>query len=98
MFWPQKKRLGLAVPHSHPALDKIFGDIDYHKGGWSQALKQAPDAVVPRRLERRHQVVKITCLAFHLLTAMGPISFNVVTGKPILRFGSDRIFMVKTGP
>lgn len=40
----------LAVPPSHPALDKIFGDGPYREGGWIVALKQAPEAVVPRKL------------------------------------------------
>jgi hypothetical protein len=49
----------LAVPNSHPALDRIFEGTDYHHGGWTQALRQAPDEIVPRALEHRHQVIKI---------------------------------------
>ncbi|OBQ59589.1 hypothetical protein EFV37_22075 [Mesorhizobium loti] len=36
----------LAVPASGPALHRIFGDTDFHKGGWYTALKQAPKGIV----------------------------------------------------
>jgi len=36
----------LAVPASAPQLQRIFGDTDFHKGGWYTALKQAPKGIV----------------------------------------------------
>jgi hypothetical protein len=36
----------LAVPASAPQLHRIFGDTDFHKGGWYTALKQAPKGIV----------------------------------------------------
>ncbi len=53
---------GLAIPYSDPKLDRIFFGSDYHSGGWTLALKQAPVPVVPRGLDRRYQNVKINRL------------------------------------
>jgi hypothetical protein len=50
----------LAVPKSHPALDKIFGDSDYRLGNWYTALKQAPETIVPRGLEEKAYTIKIS--------------------------------------
>jgi hypothetical protein len=36
----------LAIPADGPQLHRIFGDTDFHKGGWYEALKQAPKGVV----------------------------------------------------
>jgi hypothetical protein len=36
----------LAIPAYGPQLHRIFGDTDFHKGGWYEALKQAPKGVV----------------------------------------------------
>ncbi|TPN57160.1 hypothetical protein [Mesorhizobium sp. B1-1-7] len=36
----------LAVPADGPQLHRIFGDTDFHKGGWYEALKQAPKGIV----------------------------------------------------
>ncbi|MCF6120527.1 hypothetical protein L2449_27260 [Mesorhizobium muleiense] len=36
----------LAVPADGPQLQRIFGDTDFHKGGWYTALKQAPKGIV----------------------------------------------------
>jgi hypothetical protein len=49
----------LAVPFSSSKVDKIFDGTDYHRGGWTVALKQAPDNIVLRRIERKHLQVKI---------------------------------------
>lgn len=38
----------LAVPAKHVALDKIFGHSDYRDGGWTQALRQAPEQIAPK--------------------------------------------------
>lgn len=52
----------LAVPADGPQLQRIFGDTDFHKGGWYLALKQAPKSIVlPARK------VKINGLAKHCL-------------------------------
>lgn len=57
----------LAVPTGrHPALGKIFQDTEFLEGGWSTALKQAPDSVVLRGLGNK-QVVKIQRVAKHCL-------------------------------
>ncbi len=57
----------LAVPTGkHPALAKIFQDTDFYDGGWSNALKQAPETVVLRGLGNK-QVVKIQRVAKHCL-------------------------------
>jgi hypothetical protein len=37
----------LAIPADAPQLRRIFADTDFHKGGWWQALKQAPAGIVP---------------------------------------------------
>jgi len=49
----------LAVPFSSSKVDRIFDGTDYHRGGWTVALKQAPENIVLRRIERRHMQVKI---------------------------------------
>jgi len=43
------KGYALAVPRSHPMLDRMFGDTDYRGGNWMAALKQAPEEIAPRR-------------------------------------------------
>lgn len=45
---PDRPELGacLAVPVDTPQLRRIYADTDFHKGGWHQALKQAPVAIV----------------------------------------------------
>ncbi len=45
-------------PGKHPALLRVFQDSDFLEGGWSMALKQAPDHIVLRGLGNK-QVVKI---------------------------------------
>ena len=56
----------LAVPSGkHPALNKIFQDTDFFEGGWSMALKQAPEGVV--RQGTRAKVVKIQRVAKYCL-------------------------------
>ncbi|MBB3386000.1 MULTISPECIES: hypothetical protein [unclassified Rhizobium] len=49
----------LAVPFSSSKVDRIFDGTDYHRGGWTVALKQAPENIVLRRIERKHLQVKI---------------------------------------
>lgn len=53
---------GLAIPYSDPKVDRIFEGTDYLKGGWTLALKQAPETVVPRGLVKAVQNVKINRL------------------------------------
>lgn len=56
----------LAVPTGkHPALNKLFQDTDFFEGGWSMALKQAPDSLVRRGSQGR--TVKIQRVAKHCL-------------------------------
>lgn len=57
----------LCVPKSHPALDRIFGDTDFKQGNWYTALKQAPDAIVPRGLGESAYTVKISKVAKYCL-------------------------------
>lgn len=57
----------LAIPSGkHPALNKIFQDTEFQEGGWSTALKQAPESVVLRG-GGNNQVVKIQRVAKHCL-------------------------------
>lgn len=56
----------LAVPTSkHPALSKIFQDTDFYEGGWTNALKQAPEDLVLRGPDAKS--VKIQRMAKHCL-------------------------------
>lgn len=50
LFEAGKKMAGytLAVPVSHDALAKIFRETEFRDGGWSHALKQAPELIVAR--------------------------------------------------
>lgn len=57
----------LAIPHSDAMLDKIFKDSDYYAGGWVNVLKQAPEAVVLRNLDKRYKNIKINRLAKNCL-------------------------------
>lgn len=56
----------LAVPISkHPALSKIFQETDFYEGGWTNALKQAPEDLVLRGPNAKN--VKIERMAKHCL-------------------------------
>jgi len=57
----------LMIPHSDPALERIFDGTDYYRGGWANVLKQAPDDVVLRGLEKRWHNIKINRLAKNCL-------------------------------
>jgi hypothetical protein len=46
----------LAVPADGPALQRIFGDTEFHKGVWYTALKQAPQNIVVRNLGNGQKV------------------------------------------
>ena len=52
----------LAVPKSDDKLGRIFHDGEFNHGGWTLALKQAPETIVPRGLERRFTNVDINRL------------------------------------
>ncbi len=57
----------LCVPTGkHPALLKIFQDSDFLEGGWSTALKQAPETIVLRGLGNK-QIQKIDRSPTHCL-------------------------------
>lgn len=53
----------LCVPAKHPGLTKVFADTDFYEGGWWNALKQAPEAIVLRGLDQKYQTVKIEKVA-----------------------------------
>lgn len=57
----------LAIPHSDDNLDRLFADSDFHHGGWTLALKQAPETVVLRTASgeegKRLKTVKINRLS-----------------------------------
>ncbi|MGR6465432.1 hypothetical protein [Rhizobium sp. PAMB 3182] len=53
------KGYALAIPQSSDALNRIFGDSEFNHGGWTLALRQAPEAIVPRDLSRKHKNVTI---------------------------------------
>lgn len=52
----------LAVPKNDDKLGRIFHDGEFNHGGWTLALKQAPETIVPRGLERRFTNVDINRL------------------------------------
>ncbi len=61
----------LAVPKNHDKLARIFADSEFNHGGWTLALKQAPETIVLRGLERRFTNVDIDrvtkdCVLVHL--------------------------------
>lgn len=57
----------LAVPTGkHPALAKIFQDTDFYDGGWSNALKQAPEGVIVEARTWKIQRVPKHCLMIDL--------------------------------
>lgn len=53
------KGYALAIPHSDDNLNRIFADSEFNHGGWTLALKQAPESIVPRNLTKAHKTVKI---------------------------------------
>lgn len=53
----------LAIPHADDNLDRLFADSDFHHGGWTLALRQAPETVVPKGLEKAEKTVKINRVA-----------------------------------
>lgn len=52
----------LAIPNTDDNLNRLFGDSEFNQGGWTQALKQAPEAIVPR-CDKRLKTVKINRVA-----------------------------------
>lgn len=52
----------LAIPKSDDKLGRLFHDGEFNHGGWALALKQAPETIVPRGLERRFTNVDINRL------------------------------------
>ncbi|PZU23930.1 MAG: hypothetical protein DI589_06645 [Shinella sp.] len=52
----------LAIPKRDDKLNRIFTDSDFHNGGWSMALRQAPETVVLQNLERKWTNVDINRL------------------------------------
>jgi hypothetical protein len=49
----------LAVPFTSSKVDRIFEGTDYYRGGWTVALKQAPESIVLRRIDRKFLQLKI---------------------------------------
>ncbi|MDW5313738.1 hypothetical protein [Rhizobium sp. PL01] len=50
----------LAIPKNDDgALNKLFAETDFHRGGWTHALKQAPETIVLQNLDRRFTNVDI---------------------------------------
>ncbi len=70
---------GLAVPINEPKLDQLFANTDYNKGVWTQALRQAPETVVPPGLEKKHYTVKINRVA-KFCTIVDLAGYDLVTG------------------
>lgn len=61
----------IAIPISDDNLDRLFADSDYHRGGWTAALVQAPETIIPRGLDKRLKTVSInrakkTCMLLDL--------------------------------
>ncbi|WFS02203.1 hypothetical protein [Rhizobium tumorigenes] len=55
----------LGIPFSCPKVDRVFEATDYLKGGWTLALKQAPETVVVRGLDKAMKTIKINRMAKH---------------------------------
>ncbi|WP_377299637.1 hypothetical protein [Rhizobium sp. SGZ-381] len=53
------KGYALAIPHSDDNLNRLFADKEFHHGGWTLALGQAPETIVPRALTPAEKTVKI---------------------------------------
>lgn len=53
----------LAIPHNDDNLDKLFADKEFHHGGWTMALRQAPEDVVPQKLDKAEKTLKINRVA-----------------------------------
>ncbi|MCZ4076249.1 hypothetical protein [Agrobacterium sp. LMR679] len=53
----------LAIPHADDNLNRVFADSEFNHGGWTLALKQAPQTIVPRELSKADKTVKINRLA-----------------------------------
>ncbi|NTF67703.1 hypothetical protein [Rhizobium rhizogenes] len=49
----------LAIPFSSSKVDKVFEGTDFYRGGWTNALRQAPPSVALRGLEKKLVDVKI---------------------------------------
>lgn len=49
----------LAIPHTDDNLNRVFADSEFNHGGWTLALKQAPQTIVPRGLTKALKTVKI---------------------------------------
>jgi hypothetical protein len=52
----------LAIPKNDDKLNRLFYDGEFNHGGWTMALKQAPDSIVLRGLERKFTNVDINRL------------------------------------
>jgi hypothetical protein len=66
----------LAVPADGPMLKRIYADTEFQKGGWNQALKQAPRGIV---LEAKK--IKISGATKHCLL-VDLDAFEAWTAKP----------------
>lgn len=53
----------LAIPHNDDNLNRVFADGEFNHGGWTLALKQAPQTIVPRELSKADKTVKINRVA-----------------------------------
>lgn len=53
------KGYALCIPHTDDGLNKLFADSEFSRGGWTQALRLGPEAVVPRNLSKTAKTVKI---------------------------------------
>ncbi|GCA49287.1 hypothetical protein KGO5_01730 [Sinorhizobium sp. KGO-5] len=49
----------LAVPMSDDNLNRLFGDSEFARGGWTDALQLGPEEIVPRGLAKAMKTVKI---------------------------------------
>jgi hypothetical protein len=56
------KGYALAIPQTDDNLNRVFADSEFNHGGWTLALKQAPQTVVPRNLSKAEKTVKINRL------------------------------------
>lgn len=53
------KGFALAIPINDDNLNRLFADKEFNHGGWTLALRQAPENVVPRNLDDAARTVKI---------------------------------------
>lgn len=53
------KGYALGIPINDDSLNRLFADKEFAQGGWTLALRQAPETIVPRNLDEAARSLKI---------------------------------------